>query len=119
MVVCFLSMSMLPELRRKFRSVWPLLDERTRRIMAANEAVSLGFGGISVVHRACGMSRRAIAKGIHEIQEGVVPSEGRIRRPGAGRKPITVSDPCLLEVLEEMIDCQTRGDPVYSGDRDR
>jgi hypothetical protein len=104
-------MSTRPELAQKFRSVWPLLDERTRRIMAANEAVSLGFGGISVVHRACGMSRRSIAQGIREIQEGVVPSAGRIRRPGAGRKPLTVSDPSLLEDLEEMIDCQTRGDP--------
>jgi hypothetical protein len=111
MVVCFLSMSTLPKLMQKFRSVWPLLDERTRRIMAANEAVSLGFGGISEVHRACGLSRRAIAKGVREIQEGTVPSEGRIRRPGAGRKSITVSDPRLLEALEKMIDCQTLGDP--------
>src|SRR3989338_2402819 len=111
MVVCFLSMSTLSELIQKFRYVWPLLDERTRRIMAANEAVSLGFGGISVVHRACGLSRRAIAKGVREIQEGIMTSEGRIRCPGAGRKSITVSDPRLLEALEEMIDCQTRGDP--------
>src|ERR1700674_1319932 len=75
------------------------------------KAVSLGFGGISVVHLACGLSRRAIAKGIREIQEGVAPSEGRVRGPGAGRKSITVSDPHLLAALEEMIDCQTRGDP--------
>jgi hypothetical protein len=68
----------------------------------------LGFGGISVVHLACGLSRRAIAKGIREIQEGVAPSEGRVRGPGAGRKSITVSDPHLLAALEEMIDCQTR-----------
>jgi hypothetical protein len=79
--------------------------------MVANEAASLGYGGISVVHRACGMSRRSIANGIREIQEGVTLSAGRIRRPGAGRKPITVSDPSLLEELEAMIDCQTRGDP--------
>src|SRR3972149_2656903 len=111
MVVCFLSMSTLSELIQKFRSVWPLLDERTRRVMAANEALSLGFGGISVVHHACGLSRRAIAKGIGEIQEGIVPPAGGIRRPGAGRKSITVSDPRLLEALEEMIDSQTRGDP--------
>ena len=101
----------LPELRKKFRSVWRFLDERTRRIMAANEAMSLGYGGISVVHRACGLSRRVIAKGISEIQEKVLLSKGRIRRAGAGRKAITVSDPRLLEALEKMIDCQTRGDP--------
>lgn len=104
-------MSMLAGLKQKFQAVWPLLDERTRRVMAANEALSLGFGGISEVHRACGLSRKAIAKGIGEIQEGVAPPVGRVRRPGAGRKSITVSDPRLLEALEEMIDGQTRGDP--------
>jgi hypothetical protein len=104
-------MSTVPGLKQKFHAVWALLDERTRRVMAANEALSLGFGGISVVHRACGLSRRAIAKGIGEIQEGIVPPTGRIRRPGAGRKSITVSDPRLLAALETMIDSQTRGDP--------
>lgn len=104
-------MSSLTGLKQKFHAVWPLLDERTRRVMAANEALSLGFGGISEVHRACGLSRRAIAKGIGEIQEGIVPPVGRIRRPGAGRKSVTVTDPRLVEVLEEMIDSQTRGDP--------
>ncbi|PYU68090.1 MAG: ISAzo13 family transposase, partial [Acidobacteria bacterium] len=53
-------MNTLSELKRKFRSVWPHLDERTRRIMAANEAVSLGYGGVSLVRRACGLSRKAI-----------------------------------------------------------
>ena len=104
-------MSTLAELKKKFHAVWPLLDERTRRVMAANEALSLGFGGISRVHRACGLSRKAIANGISEIQERVAPLAGRVRRAGAGRKSITVSDPRLLDVLEEMIDSQTRGDP--------
>ncbi|MGA9664960.1 MAG: ISAzo13 family transposase [Gallionella sp.] len=104
-------MNTLPGLKQKFHAVWPLLDERTRRVMAANEAISLGFGGISEVHRACGLSRKAIAKGIVEIQEGITPPTGRIRRSGAGRKTITESDPRLLEALEVMIDSQTRGDP--------
>ena len=56
-LVCFLSMITLPELMQKFQLVWPLLDERTRRVMAANEAMSLGFGGVSAVHRASGLSR--------------------------------------------------------------
>jgi len=79
--------------------------------MAANEAIALGYGGVSLVHRACGLSRKAITKGIVEIQEGSAPLEGRIRHAGAGRKPITVSDPRLVEALEEMVDAQTRGDP--------
>ena len=99
------------ELKRKFRAVWPHLDERTRRIMAANEAVSLGYGGVSLVRRACGLSRKAIAKGISEIQGGSRPLVGRVRRPGAGRKSITHSDPRLVQTLEGLIDEQTRGDP--------
>ena len=98
-------------LKQKLYAIWPLLDERTRRVMAANEALSLGFGGISEVHRACGLSRKAIAKGMREIQEGIVPPTGRIRCLGAGRKSITESNPRLLEALEAMIDSQTRGDP--------
>ena len=98
-------------LKQKLYAIWPLLDERTRRVMAANEALSLGFGGISEVHRACGLSRKAIAKGMREIQEGIVPPTGRIRCPGAGRKSITESNPRLLEALEALIDSQTRGDP--------
>lgn len=104
-------MDSLAELTAKFHSVWPLLDERTRRLMAASEAKTLGYGGVSLVRRACGLSRKAIAKGIRDIEAGAALVEGRIRRPGAGRKRITVSDPRLVDTLEEMIDHQTRGDP--------
>jgi hypothetical protein len=89
-------MSSIAVLAEKFRPIWPLLDERTRRIMAANEAIGLGYGGVSMVHRACGLSRKAIAKGIGEIEAGDPPVAGRIRRPGAGRKNLTVSDPTLV-----------------------
>lgn len=97
-------------LRRKFGAAWPHLDERTRRIMAATEAVSLGFGGVSMVSRACGLSRKAIHKGIRELAAGE-PLRGRVRRPGAGRKAITQADPELVQTLEALIDAQTRGDP--------
>lgn len=79
--------------------------------MAASEAMALGYGGVSLVGRACGLSRKAITKGIREIREGSVPGEGRVRRPGAGRKRITETDPDLVAALESMIEDQTRGDP--------
>ncbi len=104
-------MDSLAELTAKFRSVWPLLDERTRRLMAASEAMALGYGGVSLARRACGLSRKAIANGVREIVEGSALLAGRIRRPGAGRKPITVSDPRIVDTLEAMIAHQTRGDP--------
>ncbi len=65
----------LLELKRKLRLIWPHLDERTRRLTAANEAMSLGYGGVSRVHRACGLSRKAILKGIREIDAGGTPLE--------------------------------------------
>jgi DDE family transposase len=97
-------------LRRKFVDVWPLLDERSRRLMAASEALSLGYGGVSRIRRACGLSRKAIAKGIREIAAGN-PLPGRIRRLGAGRKNIVERDPKILVSLERLIEPGTRGDP--------
>ncbi len=98
-------------LRRKFASVWPLLDERARRLMAASEAMALAYGGVSAVHRACGLSRRAIASGIREIRGRVWLEPGRIRRKGAGRKRLTVRDPRLLAALDRLVEPGTRGDP--------
>jgi Rhodopirellula transposase DDE domain len=105
-------MGSLAELTAKFETVWPLLDERTRRLLAASEAVALGYGGVSLVHRACGLSRNAIVRGIAELDGGRVVGEGRTRRPGAGRKPATTADPRLLAALDRLIDDQTRGDPA-------
>lgn len=79
--------------------------------MAASEAIALGYGGISAVNRACGLSRRAIAQGVKEIKGGLVPAGGRVRRQGAGRKKITMSDPDLLTALDHLVDPDTRGDP--------
>lgn len=98
-------------LGRKFASVWPMLDERARRLMAASEAEALEYGGVSLVHRACGLSRNAIARGIEELRAGIALEAGRVRRPGAGRKPVTESDPKLLAALDRLIEPDTRGDP--------
>src|SRR5712691_1446237 len=98
-------------LRKKFALVWRMLDERTRRLMAASEALALPYGGVSRVHRACGLSRNAIAKGIREIQHGTALEAGRVRRRGAGRKPIAVHDPQLVIALDRLVEPDTLGDP--------
>lgn len=100
-----------PNLRMKLNDIGNLLDERSRRLVAANEAKVLGYGGVSAVQRACGMSRVTITKGLREISEGVPLPERRIRRSGAGRKPITERDPGLLAALDRLIEPGTRGDP--------
>jgi hypothetical protein len=78
--------------------------------MAASEALSLGYGGVSRIRRASGLSRKAIALGIREISEGTAV-QGRIRRAGAGRKSIVERDPRLLVSLDRLIEPETRGDP--------
>ena len=105
-------MTDLAQLTAKFQAVWPLLDERSRRLMAAGEATALGRGGVSAVSRACGLSRRAITKGIQEIRAGVVLAPGRIRRPGAGRKAVGVTDPGLVDALSGLIADDTHGTPT-------
>jgi Rhodopirellula transposase DDE domain len=99
------------DLRKRLSAIWPHLDERIRRLCAANEAKVLGYGGISRVQRACGLSRKAIALGLRELRAGIRLPEGRIRRSGAGRKHITTTDPKLLSYLETLIEPETRGDP--------
>jgi hypothetical protein len=102
----------LPDaLSRKFAAILPLLDERARRLVVANEARSLGYGGVSEISRASGLSRKAISKGIRELADGVILPPGRIRRAGAGRKRITISNPKLLNAMARLIEPETRGDP--------
>jgi hypothetical protein len=79
--------------------------------MAASEALALPYGGVSAVHRASGLSRNAIARGIQEIRSRSRLEPGHIRRRGAGRKPLTVKDPRLLAALNRLIEPGTRGDP--------
>jgi Rhodopirellula transposase DDE domain len=97
-------------LHRKFAQIWPHLDERARRLVAATEALQQGYGGVALVSRACGLSRLTIAKGIRELAAAPLPS-GRIRRPGAGRPRLTVQDPALPRRLEALVEPVARGDP--------
>jgi hypothetical protein len=96
---------------QKFQAIWPHLDERAKRITAAAEAIAIGRGGISLVQRACGLSRPTIYNGIREIQEHRIIPLGRVRKTGAGRKSAETHDPKIIEAMERLIDPGTRGDP--------
>jgi hypothetical protein len=79
-------------------------------MVAASEALGLGYGGISLVSRACGLSRVTITKGIQELHAEPIAA-GRIRRPGAGRPRLIDVDPLLPQVLEALVEPLARGDP--------
>jgi hypothetical protein len=98
-------------LQEKVARVWPHLDERARRLFAASEARALGRGGISLVSRACGLSRVTITKGIRELDEPPLPT-GRIRKEGGGRPRIEVVDPEVLVRLDALVEPLSRGDPA-------
>ena len=94
----------------KFAQVFPHLDERQRRIVAAVEARSLGRGGITRVAEATGMSRSTVTAAVKELEAGLVVTD-RVRRPGGGAKSITEKYPTLEGALKALVDPETRGDP--------
>jgi Rhodopirellula transposase DDE domain len=107
--------STIERIRRKFDSLGPLMDERLRRQWAATEATELGWGGVSAVADATGLSRTTITAGLRELRQRAEQPEApvpvRIRRPGGGPKCRTETDPGLLPALEALVDPVTRGDP--------
>ena len=92
------------------------MDERVRRQWAATEAQTYGWGGLSAVSDATGMSRNTVRKGIAELKlrkksrKAVVGT--RLRRKGGGRKCLTETDTGLLEALKLLVEPATRGDPM-------
>ena len=99
-------------LSEKFERIRPHLNEASLRLWAANEALSLGYGGVSEVSRATELSRTTIHAGIAELKSAAVAHESnRIRRSGGGRKKLTDKDPGLLGALNKLVDPVTRGDP--------
>ena len=99
------------DLQAKYEAVLSLLDERQRRVVTAADAMCLGRGGVSLVARASGLSRTTIHKGLEELREGPA-ADDRVRVAGGGRKAIWEHDPSVLVELEELVDAETRGDPM-------
>jgi transposase len=91
--------------------VMPHLDERQRRIMAGGAARALGRGGIVAVAEATGMSRSTVQKAVAEIDAGVEVSP-RVRPPGAGRPRVEDAQPGLLQALDDLVEPESRGDPM-------
>lgn len=98
-------------LERKFNSLAGDLDERGRRHWAASEAIALGYGGITAVAHATGLSDRTIRNGIRELQSDTPVPSGRQRRAGGGRKPLEDHQPDLVEAIDALVEPTERGDP--------
>jgi hypothetical protein len=104
----------IERIRRKFRALTVVMDERMRRQWSASEAIEMGRGGVSCVAKATGMSRTTILAGVRELKDQEDPQtlvQPRIRRPGGGRKKAEQVDSAIIEALEALIDPVTRGHP--------
>ena len=71
----------------------------------------MGRGGIAIVARVTGLNKNTIIKGICELENGELPGEGRIRKPGGGRKTLTENQPELESTLLKLVEPTSHGEP--------
>jgi transposase len=99
-------------MKARLADLLPRLNERDRRLALATEAKSWGRGGINAVHEATGVSKATIRRGKIELDnEPAEQPSDRVRAPGGGRKKAEVTNPELLNELEDLTEPDTRGDP--------
>ena len=99
-------------IQRKYKLLKAELNERTRRLWCATEAEAIGFGGITQVAEATGMSKPAILRGVRQLRGEAELPAGRIRQVGGGDRPLKDKDPTLLPDLDALVEPATRGDPM-------
>ena len=92
-----------------FRKVLRTLNEAQRRWFVGREALRHGRGGIQRMVEASGLSKPTILKGIRELhgKQELIAEEGRVRKAGAGRKPVEIRDPEITRLLEQVMDEST------------
>lgn len=98
-------------IRAKYLALEGVLNERARRLWAATESLTIGYGGDAVVASATGLARATIRAGREELKKGEAVT-GRQRRPGGGRKALALVQGGWVEALERMVAPTTRGDPM-------
>jgi hypothetical protein len=80
-------------------------------LCAAAEAKTAGYGGVAAAARATKVARSTIGRGLKDLRDGG-SATGRVRRKGAGRRPLTVKDATLLKDLQLLLEPATMGDPM-------
>src|SRR5262249_54427592 len=98
-------------IRQRFCDVWRARAGRGRRFGAAAEARAFGWGGVSLAARATGLTRPTIHAGLRDLAGGAAAPPYRVRRPGAGGKPLTATQPGLKAALGALVEPTCRGDP--------
>ena len=99
------------DLRGFFEFMTEHLDEKQRRLLAGGVARLLGRGGLTAVANAAGMSRNTVIDGAKAFDANEAPT-GRVRREGGGRPRLEDVDPTLLADLDDLVEPDSRGDPM-------
>ena len=103
------------EIRARYVNLEWALNEKLRRLFAANEAKVFGHGGITLAQKATGVARNSIKQGLKELssKEKEIDSSApvRIRKVGGGRKASVKKDKKLRSALENLVEPTTLGDP--------
>jgi Rhodopirellula transposase DDE domain len=99
-------------IRERYGALSQHLDERARRVFAATEAKTAGYGGIAAISRATGIAASTIGRGLKELAAAEVLDLGRVRRPGGGGKTRVTQDATLLADLLALVEPDARGDPM-------
>ena len=87
------------------------LDERGRRLFAAAEVRTAGWGGLSVVARITRLARSTINRGENDLDAEPL-AKGKIRRSGGGRRAVAETDPELVPELKRLVEPAILGDPM-------
>lgn len=113
-----LDAELIAVIRNKYQALRLVMDEKVRRRWAACEARAIGWGGLTAVAAATGLSRPTIRAGLAEVQGGAShskedqqPELHKVRRGGGGRRRLTAGDRTLLKDLQALLESSTRGDP--------
>ena len=92
------------KIAEKYEALRGVMDEKMRRLWAATEARALGYGGVSTVALAIGLTRPTITAGLKELGDArelvAIATKHRVRRECAGRPRLTDMDVGLQPALE-------------------
>ena len=98
-------------IRQRWEAVGSKLDERGRRLFAACEVRSAGWGGLASVSKITGLARSTINRGKDDL-DAEPPPKGQVRRAGGGRHALSENDLGLVPALERLVAPATLGDPM-------
>jgi len=100
-------------IKQRIDTILPYLNEKQSRLYLANEALSYGWGGITLISNLSGKSQKIIQLGAKELKKEIPEApENRIRREGAGRKREKDKQQGLEQAILDIVEAHTVGDPM-------